>query len=226
MAAVASFRREQRRGKPATVASSRQRIDAAALRLLAENGYDGLSLQAIADEVGLHKSTLFHHYRGKAELVEHVVEQVMVGLVERTQSRLEKRPPTLDDLVGLAEDLVDHFAKEPAAPKVLLHVLLSPKGSPLDLEMAAHPLGVLITTLVTWLDSARRCGVIRWVRIRHTLMDLIGMLVFHPAAAEKMTYLTGEEPLGGAEREKRKADVALFVRRALAPESDESPRKA
>jgi AcrR family transcriptional regulator len=200
--------------------TSRERIDAAALRLLAAHGYDGFSMQEVADAVGLHKSTLFHHYRGKADLVSSVLLQALSRIVEIARRNLNEEP-ALEDFVRLSEDIVDHFANEPATAKLLLHVVLAPPGSPLRFDMAEDdPLVQLITMLIAWLDRARRCGVIRWVRIRHLLMDVFGVLVFHPAAAEQMAYLAGSEPFSAEERKKRRVVVAAFVRNALAPVAD------
>ena len=54
--------------------TSKDRIQAAALRLFARHGFEGVGLQRIADEVGLHKSSLFHHYKGKVELANEVFQ--------------------------------------------------------------------------------------------------------------------------------------------------------
>jgi hypothetical protein len=81
-----------------------------------------------------------------------------------------------------------------------------------------HPLVQLLTLLIGWFDRARRSGAIRWVRIRHTLMDLCGVLLFHPAAALQMPYLAGDAPFSQDERTKRRGEVAAFVKNALAPD--------
>ena len=209
MPARASFHRE---------ASSRERIDAAALRLLAEHGYSGLKLQAVADAVGLHKSTLFHHYKGKAELVNHIVLGVLGKIDAHVTPRLSIDEPSLDDLIEVGETLVTFFAKEPAAAKLMFRVVLAPISSPMSPNMYdGHPLVSLLMTLTKWFGAARRRGIIRHVRIRHALMDIIGVLVFQPAAAGQMLYLTGPEPFSEEETEKRKAEVATFIRAALTP---------
>jgi AcrR family transcriptional regulator len=47
---------------------TRQRIIDTATRLFAQRGYDGTSLQLIADEMGMTKAAVYHHFRTKAEI--------------------------------------------------------------------------------------------------------------------------------------------------------------
>jgi AcrR family transcriptional regulator len=220
MQAHASFRREPRRATPEGM-SSRERIDAAALSLLANHGYHGLSMQLLADEVGLHKSTLFHHYRSKAEIAERVVEQVMSRMVERVSPRLTRDPPSLEDFIETTGDLVDYFASEPDAAKLLLRVVLAPLDSPIQINRIDHPFNQLMTTLVSWFARARTARVIRWVRIRHTLLNIMGMMVFHPATAPRLEYLTGPTPFSDDERAHRREEMAIFLRGALSPVPDD-----
>ena len=49
--------------------NQRETIVAVAGRLMSEKGYKGASLQKIADLVGIHKSTLFHYFKNKEELL-------------------------------------------------------------------------------------------------------------------------------------------------------------
>jgi AcrR family transcriptional regulator len=199
--------------------SSRDRIDDAALRLLALHGYAGFGMQALADDVGLHKSSLFHHYKSKSDIAAEAVRRVMGRLAEIAETHLLRDPPELDHFVLFSQELCSYFASEPYAAKLLLRVVLAPDGSALQIIESDHPFYVLMTTLVRWCDRARRAGVIRWVRIRHTLFDLMGAAVFHPAAAPQMAYLAGDDPFSEEETAKRHEEIAAFIRGALAPPS-------
>lgn len=202
---------------PREATSSRERIDAAALRLLALHGYAGFGMQALANEVGLHKSTLFHHYKSKAQIAEAGVRRVMSKLEDIGRQHLEADAPELERFVAFTQDLSDYLASEPEAAKLLLRVVLAPAGSPLAVEDDSHPLFVLLRMLVAWFDRARRAGTIRWVRIRHTLFDMMGVVVFHPATAPQLKALAGEAPFTPDETNKRREELAAFVRGALSP---------
>ena len=54
-----------------------ERILAIAANLMSSKGYDGTSFQNIADKVGLHKSTLFHYFKSKEEMLRRILEESM-----------------------------------------------------------------------------------------------------------------------------------------------------
>jgi AcrR family transcriptional regulator len=58
-------------------ASTRERLRAAALELFGEKGYDGASMTALADRVGIAKPSLYNYYRSKDELLLDLVEEGM-----------------------------------------------------------------------------------------------------------------------------------------------------
>ncbi|MQY22572.1 TetR/AcrR family transcriptional regulator [Nocardia macrotermitis] len=60
-------------------AAKRRTIDTA-LRLFAEHGVSGTSLQMIADALGITKAAVYHQFRTKDEIVVAVVESELAGL--------------------------------------------------------------------------------------------------------------------------------------------------
>ncbi|MEM7437258.1 MAG: helix-turn-helix domain-containing protein, partial [Myxococcota bacterium] len=55
----------------------RERILTHATRLFAEQGYDGTSVQEIADAVGIRKPSLLYHFKSKDELRENVIAEML-----------------------------------------------------------------------------------------------------------------------------------------------------
>jgi AcrR family transcriptional regulator len=198
---------------------SRQRILDAALQLLAKYGYEGMSLQQIADEVGLHKATLFHHFSGKREIALEVFETVLEPLLAQVQRLDSAGPPELDQLVGAAERLVDHFAERPAAARFLMRDLVAPEDSPfaVDANDPDHPVVRIFTILWNWLERARRAGVIRDVNLRQAIFNLLGVVLFYPASALELKEIAGADPFSANARRAWKRELAAFMRGALAP---------
>lgn len=65
--------------RPGYSAAKQRTIDTA-LRLFAEHGVSGTSLQMIADAVGITKAAVYHQFRTKDEIVVAVVESELAGL--------------------------------------------------------------------------------------------------------------------------------------------------
>ena len=75
---------------------TRQQLLAVAIRLFAERGFDGTSLQMIADEMGVTKAAVYYHFRAKTDilraLAESMIEQItgMIDVVATKRSRRER----------------------------------------------------------------------------------------------------------------------------------------
>lgn len=215
---VVTPRRARRRGE-AGLETSRERIHAAALRLFAQYGYDGTSLQMIADEVGLHKSTLFHHYASKLEVAKEAFETAMARVELRVRPLAEEESPTLECLLRVSDALSDHFGEEPEAARMIMWTMTAARDSELNLHIGTdgtHPVVTILATLWSWLDRARRAGVIRPVNLRQAIFNLIGLVVFYPAAADA-DFLSGPEPFSPKARRIRREELRIALRGMFEP---------
>jgi AcrR family transcriptional regulator len=70
------------RKQPSTRPDTRARILDAALDVFSEYGFEGSSLQQIADRLDLTKAALYYHFRSKDELLEALVEPAITGVEE------------------------------------------------------------------------------------------------------------------------------------------------
>ena len=62
--------------------NKRKKIIRFSAKLMREKGYKGASLQQVADHVGIHKSTLFHYFKNKEELLLAVLRVPIEDLTE------------------------------------------------------------------------------------------------------------------------------------------------
>lgn len=64
---------------------TQEEILLAAFEVLQEQGYSGLSIKCIADEAGLQKASIYHHYSDKDDLllsfVEHILDKMESDLI-------------------------------------------------------------------------------------------------------------------------------------------------
>ena len=61
---------------------TRTRIQAVALELFTEQGYDATSLREIAERLGVTKAALYYHFKSKEEIVESMMADHLVRLEE------------------------------------------------------------------------------------------------------------------------------------------------
>jgi len=75
------------------VEGTRERILDVALRLFAENSFAGTSLQMIADEMGLTKAAVYHHFHTREELLRTLVQPALDEMVAVTDVAAGQRTP-------------------------------------------------------------------------------------------------------------------------------------
>lgn len=87
---------------------ARLRTVDAALRLFAEHGVGGTSLQMIADHLGLTKAAIYHQFRTKDEIVLAVIEAQLAPLERAlldaraaTSDAVERRERLLAEIIGV-----------------------------------------------------------------------------------------------------------------------------
>jgi AcrR family transcriptional regulator len=192
---------------------SRERIHRAALTRFARYGYDAVSLQQIADDVGLHKSSLFHHYPSKSALLEAVFDTVMQGILARVRPLQTDEPPSAQTLLEVALALADHFCDEPQAARLLLALMTSPDDS--EMRRQASDGLEFYQVVASYLDRARQANIVGPIKIRQTIPNLIGLTLVYPAIAHDLAEVVGKDPLSASAREARKAELERTIRALL-----------
>ena len=118
------------------------RARAAAVRLFSRRGFEGTSVQAIADEVGTSKQALLYHFSSKEGLRQAALDEMVStwrAVLPRFLAALTRKEAPFQE--ALAE-ILQYFRAEPAYARFLMQELLSG---------ARHP-GV--TDVDTWLGFA------------------------------------------------------------------------
>lgn len=85
------------------VERSRTVILSAALDLLGEAGYGGLTIEAVAARAGVGKSTVYRHWSGKLELVEDAIRTLKAGITVPPAGSVRER--LTDVLRQVAENM-------------------------------------------------------------------------------------------------------------------------
>lgn len=201
---------------PAAV-PTRERILDAALELIARYGIAGMSLQLLADHVGLHKSTLFHHFTDKRALVDEVTRRFMAEVIRRLEPLERNDPPDLETFVRVVEALDDWFAAHPRAALYLMREMLGPYDPTWGSEESPETTR-FFGLVASWLDRARRAGVVRPLSVRQAIVNLMALVLFYPALVDHHgDALPVADPRGPETRRSRRRELRETLERALAP---------
>jgi AcrR family transcriptional regulator len=92
---------------------TRQQVLDIAIKLFADRGFDGTSLQMIADEMGVTKAAVYYHFRAKADILQALVEPIhneLNELLDAVEAERSRRDRIQTMATGLAEILLGQRA--------------------------------------------------------------------------------------------------------------------
>ena len=104
------------------------RIRAALRRLVADRGFHGASMQAVAQEAGVATGTAYVHYTSKDELVIDAYREAKHELLAAAVDGVSPTLPPLERFLALWRNLHRHLAEAPERARFLLQVEVSPYG--------------------------------------------------------------------------------------------------
>jgi AcrR family transcriptional regulator len=163
-----------RRTQAERTASTRGALIAAARELFAERGYDDVGTEEIVRAAGVTRGALYHHFGGKAELLEAVYERLEAESTERVARVVlgsELESPLAAMRAGI-EAFLDECAK-PELQRIGLHDAPAVLGWERWREIAAaNGLGLIEASL----SAAIEAGEIRELPIAPTAHLLLGAL--------------------------------------------------
>jgi AcrR family transcriptional regulator len=198
--------------------ASRDKILDSAEQLFARRGFSGVGLAEVAESVGFGKSSLFHHFRSKAELYAAVIARIL-GRIERelTQSLAQGGQP-VERIERWLDGIIDLLAENPTYPRLLLRSLFEDDeltGELPDEQDANASLQRVLASAGRLLREGMAAGQVRTANVAHTLQSIIGMTVYHFASGEFGDELLGRSIFTEAEVRRRKAEVKMLVRHGL-----------
>lgn len=184
-------------GQPASIeVASRDKILDAAEALFARRGFAGVGLREVAEAAGLGKSSLFHHFKSKAELYAAVAGRILDIFDHKLTAALAAGGDPLDRFDRWIDSMMETFAQHPTSARLLLRSLFEDDdltGTSEEERHADETMRHILTSLASLLKEGMQVGVFRAANIPHTLQSLMGISVYHFASGE-----FGEELIGGS----------------------------
>jgi TetR/AcrR family transcriptional regulator len=199
--------------------SSKDHILQVATRLFARRGYDGTSLQAIAEEVGMRKPSLLYHFASKGALREAVLHQLVAGWKTRFPEVLAAAQGTEDRFHAMFVEASEFFRTDPNRARLLLREMVDRPHE--TRELVGGAIAPWLQLVVDTLEEGQAQGRVRAdVDPLAYIMECITLIVGTFAAADLAAGLSGVGSIeASVDRQFREilriARVSLFTPEAL-----------
>jgi len=194
--------------------STEENILQIAREVFMQNGYDGTSMQMIADAAGINKSLLHYYYRSKEKLFHEIFSKVFsqfiphLGVIFMSDMSLEEK------IHAFAGRYIDVFIKNPLIPIFVMQELSKNPQQLADLirEAGINP-DIMIGKILQTLEKEN----IVLKDPRHFLVNLLGLCIFPFAARpliQRMIFNNDEEAYNNF-LEERKQEVPELILNAI-----------
>ncbi len=118
----------------------RRRILSAARDLFIRHGYENTSMRRIAERIEYSPTTIYLHFRDKAELMENVCEETFAGLVKKLEAVLARPADPFTSLKAGLRAYVEFGLENPNHYRVTM-MMRHPHGQPGEPYMKPDTMG-------------------------------------------------------------------------------------
>ena len=100
--------------------STKERILDEALMLFSENGYDGTSVEQIAEKVGIRAPSLYKHFKGKEDILNAIIDNAEARYEESfgSEKRIGRLPESKEEFVRITMDRISFTMHDPMIRKI------------------------------------------------------------------------------------------------------------
>jgi len=191
--------------------STEEHILEVAREVFMQHGYDGTSMQMIADKASINKSLLHYYYRSKEKLFREIFAKVFsqfiphLGVIFMSEMTLEKK------IYAFADRYIDVFVENPLIPIFVMQEL---SKNPEYLTVLIREAGINPKIMLGKIGQALEEEKIYIRDPRHFFVNLIGLCIFPFAARpliQRMLFDNNEEAYNNFLQERKKEVPQLIL---------------
>lgn len=198
-----------------TLVDNPAQIRSAATKLFASHGYEGVSLQSIADEVGVAKQTLLYHYPSKDALRRAVIDQLFEHWRSTLPQILQAVTSGKRRFTALTEELIRFFDADRDRARLLARELLDNPDS--VQRLMGENLRPWLLLVAEYIREGQKIGMIHAeVDPESYVLHVIVLVVANVAGLSAMPMALADTDSSRAEVEKRHLkELVRLTRTAL-----------
>lgn len=199
-------------GKKHTVASGKRSAAAildAADEVLAEVGFDAMSMRAVAERAGVNKALVFYHYGNKAQLFEYVLERYYHAHQDALAGALGEAGSSEDRLHSLIDVYFDFIDENRRYARLIQHQVSS--------AGAAELIKKNLAPFYKWTESilSEFLPTDGPLAARHFYITFSGMVINYFTYGPLLAEVWGSDPMSPANIEERREHLHWMADKIL-----------